>query len=215
MTANRSGKFWIVRLLLATMLAFTIPIMQWIAKLVFGASSYNVIIVDLPIITIGCIYFYTRKELKAIFSIANNRRIVILAALIGIILLLIINAINRPISSITGQPRSTIEVADLIVFGPITEEILFRGVIWSIIFELTTEKKAEWITLSGTSILFGISHLGYWAQSSWPLPTFAFIHAASMMSAGLVFGYLRMKAKSLDLPMSAHSLANGIILLFQ
>jgi membrane protease YdiL (CAAX protease family) len=205
----------IVRVIIVVLVAFTIPIMQWITKRVFGASGYDAIIVDLLIITFCFFYLYTHKEVITIFPVNNSKKAIIIAMLIGIILLIFINIINRPISGITGQARSPIEVVELIVFGPITEEILFRGVIWSIIDKLITKSKGEWITLLGTSILFGVSHLGYWAQSSWPLPTFAFIHAVSMIIAGMIFGYLRMKANSLNLPISVHSLANGFILLFQ
>jgi membrane protease YdiL (CAAX protease family) len=74
---------------------------------------------------------------------------------------------------------------------------------------------ARLAALVGTSLLFGIEHLGYWAQSNWPLPPDAYFHAISMVFAGLFFGFFRLKSNSLAIPAVLHMLANGAILLTQ
>jgi membrane protease YdiL (CAAX protease family) len=65
------------------------------------------------------------------------------------------------VAGITGLPRSPAQVIDVILLGSIAEELIFRGVIWSILVRLS--QKNSWImTLVGTSLLFGVMHFGYW-----------------------------------------------------
>ena len=132
-----------------------------------------------------------------------------------ILVLLVINTLNQPASKITGQARSPLEVVDVIVFGPIAEELIFRGVMWAIFERLSKNDHWGVIALAGTSLLFGVEHLGYWAQSHWPLPPDAAIHSLSMVAAGACFGILRQASKSLVAPTTVHMLVNGAILLTQ
>ncbi|HET8670487.1 MAG TPA: CPBP family intramembrane glutamic endopeptidase, partial [Candidatus Saccharimonadales bacterium] len=133
----------------------------------------------------------------------------------GVLVLLILNVQSRPVSGITGQPRSAYEVVDVIVLGSIAEELVFRGVVWSLFEQLSKGSSENIPTLVGTSILFGVEHLGYWVQAYWPLPSDAYLHSIAMILAGVFFGVFRLKTRSLTIPVIVHMLANGIILLFQ
>jgi membrane protease YdiL (CAAX protease family) len=134
---------------------------------------------------------------------------------ISVLVVLILNVQSRPVSGITGQSRSPHEVLDVIVLGSIAEELVFRGAMWSLFQQLAKEGNENMIALVGTSILFGVEHLGYWVQSTWSLPTAAYLHSISMIVAGVFFGIFRLKTRSLTIPMFIHMLANGIILVSQ
>ena len=136
-------------------------------------------------------------------------------ALIVVLGLLIFNIQNQPVSKITGKARVPFEVLDIIVLLPIAEELVFRGAIWSAIEKSIKVEITPTLVLTGTSLLFGVEHLGYWAQSNWPLPLDAYLHAFSMIFAGLFFGYFKLKSNSLAGPAVSHMLANGAILLTQ
>jgi membrane protease YdiL (CAAX protease family) len=141
----------------------------------------------------------------------------VFCCLVGIVVfgLLIINIRNEPVSKITGQARSPFEVMDVIFLLPIAEELVFRGVIWSIFERLSKNGSWSVVTLVGTSLLFGVEHLGYWAQSNGVLPPDAIVHALLMVVAGACFGAFRLTSRSLAVPMVVHMLANGAILLTQ
>jgi membrane protease YdiL (CAAX protease family) len=127
--------------------------------------------------------------------------------------LLPINIWNEPVSTITGRARSPLEVIDVLILVPILEEFIFRGILWSLFERLSKNRKA--VTLAVTSLLFGIEHVGYWVQVGLPLPLDAFIHALSMMGAGICFGIFRWHSRSLAVPMTVHMLANSAVLLTQ
>ncbi len=125
------------------------------------------------------------------------------------------NLAQPPVAKITGQPRSPFEIVDVILLAPIAEELIFRGLLWSLIEKIWPDGRWNLSALLATSLLFGVEHLGYWAQSYWPLPAQAFAHAAEMIAAGIAFGLLRRASRSLAAPTAVHFLANGLILLFQ
>jgi membrane protease YdiL (CAAX protease family) len=131
------------------------------------------------------------------------------------LVLLAINIWNGPVSKITGQARSPVEVLDVILLVPIAEELIFRGMLWSVFERLSGNANGRIIALAVTSLLFGVEHLGYWAQAGLPLPPQAFLHALSMVGAGLCFGALRWRSRSIAVPAIVHMLANGAILLTQ
>jgi membrane protease YdiL (CAAX protease family) len=132
-----------------------------------------------------------------------------LAVVLG---LLIFNIQNRPVAKITGQARQPLEIFDLIILLPVAEELVFRGAIWS---KIERHGIGHIAVLAGTSLMFGVEHLGYWAQSNWPLPPSAYFHALSTVFAGVFFGLFRLKSDSLAVPIALHMLANGAILLTQ
>lgn len=196
-------------------LTFAIPAMQWLVGTFVSLSPYSGLISSISIIL--CIFLWYRRT-KAFSLLPSSSAWKVFCYFVGAIVLalLIINIQNEPVSKITGQPRSPFEVVNVIILVPITEELIFRGVIWSI-FERLCESD-RWIVvlpLVGTSLLFGIEHLGYWLQSNWLLPPEAIVHILSMVVAGACFGAFRLVSGSVVVSMVIHMLANGIILLTQ
>ena len=192
-------------------LTFAIPATQWFATKLIAYPEFSGSVSSVSIIlTIGLL---CRKQKTIRFQLPSlQRKIFYLIALTVILGLLVFNIQNQPVAKITGRSRTPLEVFDLIVLLPVAEELIFRGVIWS---KLEKISPAHLPVLAGSSFLFGIEHLGYWAQSNWPLPLDAYLHAFSMIFAGLFFGYFRLKSDSLTIPAVLHMLANGAILLTQ
>jgi membrane protease YdiL (CAAX protease family) len=120
----------------------------------------------------------------------------------------------QPVAGISGLPRSPAHLIDVILLGSIAEELIFRVVIWSILTRLS--QKNSWIiTLVGTSLLFGVMHFGYWAQSGWIFQPEAVFHVISMVFAGAFLGAVRLASRSLAAAMIVHMLVNAAILLTQ
>jgi membrane protease YdiL (CAAX protease family) len=195
-------------------LTFAIPAMQWLANKLSGHSEYGGSISSFS--TILFISLWLRKTKVFSFQTASPRWRVFYYLVLTVILgLLLFNIQNQPVSKITGEARSSFEVFDLIILLPFAEELVFRGVIWSMFEKFSKADNWNISALLGTSLSFGIEHLGYWAQSNWPLPPDAYFHAISMVFAGLFFGFFRRKSDSLAIPTVLHMLANGAILLTQ
>jgi membrane protease YdiL (CAAX protease family) len=195
-------------------LTFVIPATQWLAIKFIASPEFVGVISSISIII--CIVFWLVKKKALHFrTFSLQWEIFCYLALIVVLGLLIFNIWNQPVSQITGKARTPFEVLDIIVLLPIAEELVFRGVIWSAIEKFPKEGIMPNTVLAGTSLLFGVEHLGYWAQSNWPLPPDAYLHAFSMIFAGLFFGYFRLKSNSLAIPAVLHMLANGAILLAQ
>ncbi|ESA37665.1 caax amino terminal protease family [Leptolyngbya sp. Heron Island J] len=195
-------------------LTFITSATQWLVRNLGSSSQYDSLLSSILIIL--CIFFWY-KETRSFPWFPASSFWKISCYLMGIIvfILLIINILNQPVSKITGQARSLFEVMDVIVFGPIAEELVFRGVMWSIFKRLAQNSHGRVVTLIGTSLLFGVEHLGYWALSYWPLPPAAMMHALLMVGAGAFFAALRLASRSLLAPIAVHMLANGAILLTQ
>jgi len=192
-------------------LTFAIPVMQWLASRFIARPDYRGLISSIAIVL--CVSLWLRKTKAFSFHIPSFQwKAFFYLALFVALVLLLINIQNQPVSKITGLARSPLEVLDLIILLPVAEELVFRGVIWSRIEKFDIRHIA---VLVGTSLLFGIEHLGYWTQSYWPLPPEAYFHAISMIFAGIFFGFLRLKSDSLAIPVALHMLANGAILLTQ
>ena len=188
--------------------------MQWLTSELIVHPKYKGLVSSIAIIL--CTSFWLRKT-KA-FPLRTSSfqwEGFYYLALITILGLLTFNIHNQPVSKITGQTRSPLEILDIIVLLPIAEEMVFRGAIWSMLKKILEGNNGRAIVLAGTSLLFGIEHLGYWAQSNWPLPPDAYFHAISMVFAGIFFGFFRLKSDSLAVPAMLHILANGAILLTQ
>ena len=197
-----------------TALTFSVPTTQWFAAKLIPKSEFVGVISS--IVIIACVSFWLIKTKAFHFRTSSLRwKIFYDLALIVVLGLLIFNIQNGPVSQITGKARTPFEVLDIIVLLPIAEELIFRGAIWSLIEKFLKAEITPILVLAGTSLLFGIEHLGYWAQPNWPLPPDAYLHAFSMIFAGLFFGYFRLKSNSLAIPTVFHMLANGAILLTQ
>jgi membrane protease YdiL (CAAX protease family) len=195
-------------------LTFIIPALQWLVGLFVQPAALSGLIGSLLVI-LPLLWWALRTQKMVLLP--RSRLWSWVAYLVGLLVLitLAINIHNRPVQKMTGLPRPPLEVINTILFTPLAEELVFRGLMWSFFATLFTDKDTDLGVLLGTSLLFGVEHLGYWAQTNWPLPPFAYLHALSMVAAGLVFGYLRQKSGSLAAPTLLHMLANGLILFFQ
>jgi len=87
------------------------------------------------------------------------------------------------------------------IFGPIFEETLFRGFIFSRMNELLSPKY-HWITIVVTSILFSTLHFQY-----------NIIQMSIIFVMGLFLGFTRYKTQSLWLPIIFHILNNSLAFL--
>ncbi|MBN1266354.1 MAG: CPBP family intramembrane metalloprotease [Anaerolineales bacterium] len=196
------------------MLTFATPMVLWLADRLTAPLQYGELAGSISIILCVCMWYRRTKPFSLRPSIPSWKiSLLILGVIIPV--LLVLNILNQPVSKITGQARSPFDVLNTNVFLPIAEELIFRGVIWSILERIFRKIRRSNAVLAGTSLLFGVGHLGYWAQTHWPLPFDAVIHALSMVAAGVCFGLLRQKSESLAIPTAVHILANAAILLTQ
>ncbi|HEX2996868.1 MAG TPA: CPBP family intramembrane glutamic endopeptidase [Anaerolineales bacterium] len=199
------------QVILAGVLTFIIPAAQWLTSELFPPASTRGVICS-SVIILGICLWYTRTKDTFFLPAASFWKAIVYTGSMIILILLIINIRNAPIAKITGQARAPLEVLDVIVLVPLAEELIFRGVLWSV-FEKFSLNNTRAIVM--TSLLFGVEHLGYWAQAGLPLPPQAFLHALSMVGAGLCFGALRWRSGLLAVPAVIHMLANGAILFAQ
>jgi membrane protease YdiL (CAAX protease family) len=195
-------------------LTFAIPAMQWLVGKLVGPSPYSGLVSSIPIILCVCLWYGKTKAFSFLPPSPSWKVFCYLGSIV-VLGLLVINIRNEPVSKITGQARLPFEVIDVIILLPIAEELVFRGMMWSIFERFPQNGRGSVVTLVRTSLLFGVEHLGYWAQSNWPLPSEAIVHALSMVVAGVCFGIFRLTSRSLAVPMAVHTLANGAILLTQ
>ncbi len=196
-------------------LTFITSATQWLVGKLGSSLQYDGLLSSMLIIL--CIFLWDKKTRSFPWFPASSfwKKSCYFVGIV-VCILLIINILHQPISRITEQARSPLEVVDVIVAGPMAEELIFRGVMWSIFERLAKNSHGHVVTLIGTSLLFGVGHLGYWALSYWPLPFDAVMHALLMVvAAGACFGTLRLASRSLAAPTAIHMLANGTILLTQ
>ncbi|WP_431801627.1 CPBP family intramembrane glutamic endopeptidase [Halobacillus andaensis] len=85
-----------------------------------------------------------------------------------------------------------------VVFAPITEEIIFRKVIFGQVYKRTNFLLA--VLLS--SVIFGAFH-------------FDFLHMLVYFSMGVVFAFLYVKTKSIITPIIAHMAMNSMVVITQ
>ena len=202
-------------MIVLVILTFAIPAIQWLAGRYVLFSSYRGLISSILIILCICLWHWKTRLLLLFPPSSSWRTFCYLGGLIALVLLMV-DIHNAPVAKITGQARSPLEVMDVVVLAPIAEELVFRGMIWSLFARLSTKAHGDsLLILMGSSLLFGLEHLGYWAQSHWPLPVDAYLHALSMMAAGMCFGFFRQTSRSISVPAIVHILANGAILLIQ
>ena len=187
------------------------PATQWLASKLVANPEFRGTVSSVSII-LGVGLLIRRQKTIRHQTFLSQWKIFYYLSLFLVLGLLVFNILNQPVAKITGRARMPLEVFDLIVLLPVAEELIFRGAIWS---KLEKINPAYIAVLAGTSLLFGVEHLGYWAQTNWPLPPEAYFHAISMIFAGVFFGFFRFKSGSLTIPALLHMLANGTILLTQ
>lgn len=195
-------------------LTYSLPVTQWLVSNVIASPQCSGLISS-TIISLCFYFWWWRARFFFWFPASCPWKIVCYFVGTLVSILLIINILNQPTATITGQARSPFEVADVIVSAPIAEELNFRGVMWSVFVSLDRNGRMNVIPLMGTSLLFGVGHLGYWLQSYWPLPPAAMVHAVFMIGAGIGFGAIRLASRSLIAPIVMHMFANAAILLTQ
>lgn len=195
-------------------LTFAIPLLQWFANKLIEPSGFGRLLGNLlPIIFLS--YWVVRNNLFYYHPALPIGRVILYLLGVSVFFLLTLNLLYPSVSGITGRMRLSYEVIDVIVLGSMAEELLFRGMAWSLFKQLFKANDTDYMALVGTSVLFGVAHLGYWAQSHWPLPAAAYLHSLCMILAGIFFGVFRLKTRSLTIPVILHVLANGIVLLLQ
>lgn len=198
----------------ALTLTFSIPGMQWVVGKFIPDSEYQAIISSLSIIL--CISYWNNNLKAFTFQPSSHWwRVLYYFLLVATIGLILFNLQKQPVSKITAEARSPLEVIDVAILVPIAEEMVFRGVIWSILDKLAKGNLGQITVLTGVSLMFGVEHLGYWTQASRPLPHEAYLHAFSMVFAGLFFGFFKIKSNSIAIPAVLHMLSNNVILLTQ
>ena len=192
-------------------LTFAMPAAQWLTSKLVANPEFRGTISSVSII-LGVGLLIRRQEILRLQIFSSQWKIFHYLALPIVLGLLVFNIQNQPVANITGRARMPLEVFDLIVLLPVAEELIFRGAIWSMLEKITSSYIS---ILAGTSLLFGVEHLGYWTQTNWPLSPQAYLHVISMVFAGVFFGFFRFKSSSLTIPALLHMLANGAILLTQ
>ena len=89
----------------------------------------------------------------------------------------------------------------VVIFAPIFEELVFRG----LMFDGLKEKFGTGFAIFIPALLFALAHLGQYGF---------WICFLMVMPMGLLFGYARLQSKTLTLPIILHALNNFIACLF-
>ncbi|MCP3028815.1 CPBP family intramembrane glutamic endopeptidase [Halobacillus sp. A5] len=138
---------------------------------------------------------------------------IVLWSILGVFMALFAQGIAATIETeIFGIPMGSENTMDLmsiaresplfillpVVFAPITEEIIFRKVIFGQVYKRTNFLLA--VLLS--SVIFGAFH-------------FDFLHMLVYFSMGVVFAFLYVKTKSIITPIVAHMAMNSFVVITQ
>ena len=198
---------------ISLLLTFVIPTMQWFVDSIRLTSTYGEIVPSVFII-VGASLWYLKTNPFSFLPPLRSWKIFCVVGSLSTLVLVFIDIANEPISQITGQARCAVSVVNVVVLLPLAEELIFRGHMWSFFEKVSVKRRFE-MTLLGTSFLFGVGHIGYWLLFYWPLPIDAVLHSLLMIFAGLCFGFFRWISDSLWVPMIVHTVANGIVLIFQ
>ena len=90
-------------------------------------------------------------------------------------------------------------VSVVVIFVPIYEEWIFRGVLWSALQEQASGSAGVWLATLVTSGLFAVMHLQY-----------DFYAMSTIFVLALILSFARYKSGSLWLPVLIHILNNGV-----
>jgi len=95
---------------------------------------------------------------------------------------------------------------------PFSEELLFRGFMYSVLAELYPESETSRRFFSRavmiTAIFFGLWHWGWITAIGW---FWGLAHMVLMVGVGLVFGYVRRRSGSVLGPFFMHAVGNYIV----
>jgi len=106
-----------------------------------------------------------------------------------------------------GQQPPFAELWIAVTWGPLIEEIIFRGYLFSFSERLLRRriKKPGWLVVVGIAALFALSHL----VKSGITP----VQVSSIFITGTLFGWLRLRSGSTVPPVCAHISYNSVIYL--
>lgn len=105
-----------------------------------------------------------------------------------------------------GEPYTVPALTQVLVLGPIAEEVIYRGLLWR---GLARRGAGLTATLSLSACAFGLYHLAYWNGRFTAGPL---LHVATTIGAGVGFGLLRHWSGGIAVPALAHAAANTAIL---
>lgn len=90
----------------------------------------------------------------------------------------------------------------IVVVAPLYEELVFRGLLWSVIAEQFTRPKGIVIASLISSVLFAAVHLQY-----------GLYEMAAIVVLASIFCYMRLRSKSLLLPIVLHMINNAVAMM--
>lgn len=106
--------------------------------------------------------------------------------------------------------RSHLDLVRITVLGVVGEEVVFRGLLWSLIGDLTqcTGRRSDRATLIVTSVLFAVSHVQYGGFRFSPGLA---AQIGYTLIAGLALGWIRGRAASLAPGTLLHATGNAVL----
>jgi membrane protease YdiL (CAAX protease family) len=207
---SRPGKSYLMlrngylKFALVVLLSQIPTVLLWLADSgSFGESTIARIVLNctMSLLAIAAIRFP--------FVLSKGRATIFAAVCILPIILIAFEVHVR--SKITGEYYSILERFEVLIIGPLAEEVYFRGLIWNLLDQaLAPASKRHRVVWIVTAVTFGLYHLGFWSQG---LTMFTAQHIAGACIAGLVFGYLRLNSRGLFWPAWAHVLTNALFLI--
>ena len=182
----------------------------------FFLGSSNGTVVSVSII-ISCVLLTIMSVLIIRLKGGNTRQYLALTpfslsvgmALLGILLLFMIGSQGvtywlgkTPLDFVDPLYQSVSSVwlliLAIVIVAPVYEEVVFRGLLWSVIAEQFSEQRGAIVASMVTSFIFAIIHLQY-----------GIYEISTIMVLALIFCYARVKSGSLLLPILLHILNNG------
>ena len=144
-------------------------------------------------------YVIYRRQIISFFPVRFSKGYIIATCIVAILY------ITAPANYIEGFPSIMILIYSSIV-TPIYEELLFRGIIWSM-FERSTNNN---ITIFAWNVvLFTIWHIGYMVPGILSGNWYAVVlKLAAGLGYGVVLGLLRLKTKNCYATVLAHGVLN-------
>lgn len=100
------------------------------------------------------------------------------------------------IPSTPGISLSICSVLNVVIIAPILEEVLFRGIIFDQLRNRQSERKANFIQ----ALAFSATH-------------FSLIKFPGHFISGLLYGLIRIKSKSISIPIVLHMFTNAMVCL--
>lgn len=97
-----------------------------------------------------------------------------------------------------GEPVKLLGTVGVMATAAVTEEVVFRGVI----FRIVEERLGSWLALAISAVLFGLMHLAGSSQTSGAAELWGAV--AIVLQGGLLLGAAYLATRSLWLPIGVH-----------